>query len=150
MFTDPFGLCTPPDSPACQFILAVAGKVQPLENVLNDVGDVTGVNALGQGAEQITSGQLGPGLLTFGMAVLENSPEGRGAKGIIFSGKKVTGALADALGIARRDLGKRIEKIKKAGGLGGADNVNIDAGGNVLDKRNDEIIGNVYDELREK
>lgn len=84
------------------------------------------------------------------MAALENSPEGHGAKGIIFSGKKVTGALADALGIARRDLGKRIEKIKKVGGLGGADNVNIDATGNVIDKRNDEIIGNVYDELKEK
>jgi hypothetical protein len=143
-------LCTPPESPVCKFILAVAGNVQPLENVLNELGDITGVNALGQGAEQVTNGQLGRGLLTLGMAALENSPEGRGAKGIIFSGKKVTGALSEALGIARRDLGKRIEKIKKAGGLGGADNVNIDAAGNVLDKRNDEIIGNVYDELKEK
>ena len=143
-------MCTPPDSPACRFILAVAGKVQPLENVLNTVGDVTGVNALGQGAEQLSNGEFGSGLLTLGMAALENSPEGRGAKGIIFSGKKVTGAVADALGIARRDLGKRIEKIKQATGLRGGDNVNIDAAGNVIDKRNDEIIGNVYDELREK
>jgi RHS repeat-associated protein len=33
-FSDPFGLCTPPDSPACQFITGVAGRVAPLERVV--------------------------------------------------------------------------------------------------------------------
>jgi hypothetical protein len=40
--------------------------------------------------------------------------------------------------------------VKKASGLGGADNVNIDEFGNVINKKNNETIGNVYDELSEK
>jgi hypothetical protein len=123
--------------------------VKPAENFVNGVGDLTGVNALGEAADKIGSGEVVGGLALVGMAIAENSPAGRGGK-IIFSGRKVTSAIADALGIARRDLGKRIERVKKASGLGGADNVNIDEFGNVMSKKNNETIGNVYDELKEK
>jgi len=41
-----------------------------------------------------------------------------------------------------------VEKIKKANGLGGNDNVNIGrASGDVFDRRTGELIGNVFDEL---
>ncbi len=66
---------------------------------------------------------------------------------IVFSGKKVTSSLARRFGIDRRDLGARIEAIKRAAGLRGSDNIRIDRAGNVYARGDDEILGNVLDEL---
>ena len=64
-----------------------------------------------------------------------------------FRGPKVTHELAEALGMERRELGKSLEAIKKATGLGGRDNVVINrATGDVFDARTAEHIGNLFDE----
>ena len=99
-----------------------------------------------RGFERMAEGEVGPGLLLVGLAVGENLPGGQGGR-VIFSGGKVTNSVAKALGIGRRKLGNAIERIKKAAGLRGAQNVNIDEFGNVLEKRSGELIGNVFDEL---
>lgn len=60
----------------------------------------------------------------------------------------ITKELAETLGVDRRELGRAIHRVKKAGGLGGADNVTIGLGsGDVYDSRTGEIIGNILDEI---
>ncbi len=69
---------------------------------------------------------------------------------VIFSGSKITSGVARELGLARRELGNRIEAIKKAAGLGGRDNVIITNTGNVFNKATREFLDNVYDVLPNK
>ena len=64
---------------------------------------------------------------------------------MLLSGGKIGSAVAKSLGIARRELGNRIEAIKKAAGLGGADNVVITSLGNVFDKATGEFLDNLHD-----
>jgi RHS repeat-associated protein len=70
-----------------------------------------------------------------------------GAQEAIFTGKKLTRELAESLGLDRRTLGKAVERIKKAYGLRGNENVSIGrATGDVFDPRTGELLGNVLDE----
>jgi uncharacterized protein DUF4150 len=75
-------------------------------------------------------------------------PRSVGAAANDFRGPKVTKELAEALGMDRRRLGQAVHGIKKAAGLGGADNVVINrATGDVFDPRTQEYIGNIFDEV---
>ena len=65
----------------------------------------------------------------------------------MWAGSKIPSWLADALGIPRKELGKRLHKIKEAGGLRGDDNVKINpTSGDVCDIETDEPLGNLHDE----
>lgn len=102
-----------------------------------------GINKADQGFDQIASGNIGKGILLVGLAVSENLPLGQGER-VLFSGKKIGSGLARELGIGRRELGNRIESIKKAARLGGRENVIITNQGNVFDKRTNEFLDNLY------
>jgi len=52
---------------------------------------------------------------------------------------------AEVLGIRYETLRVRLHKLKKAAGLGGADNVRIESTGDVINA-NGEYIGNILDE----
>jgi hypothetical protein len=69
---------------------------------------------------------------------------------IIFSGRKITSGVAQELGLARRELGNRIEAIKHAAGLAGNDNVRISNWGNVFRKATGEFLDNVHDVIPKK
>jgi RHS repeat-associated protein len=71
-----------------------------------------------------------------------------GAREAIWTGKKITGQLAETLGMNRRQLGKAVETIKKAWGLRGDQNVSIGmATGDVYEATTGELLGNVLDEV---
>jgi hypothetical protein len=71
-----------------------------------------------------------------------------GAQEGIFRGTKITNELARELNVPRRQLGKVVERIKKAYGLRGDENVAIGrASGDVFDPQTGEYLANVFDEL---
>ena len=79
-------------------------------------------------------------------------PEEEGAKlalsegeEVIFSGNKITSGVANKLGMGRRELGNRIEAVKKAAGMGGKNNVIITDAGNVFDRLSKEFLDNIHD-----
>ena len=59
---------------------------------------------------------------------------------VVFSGSKISSALAKVLKIERTELGNRIEAIKKAAGLSGKENVIITNHGNVFSKATKEFL----------
>lgn len=66
----------------------------------------------------------------------------------MWSGKKITGELAESLGMNRHQLGKAVEAIKKHYGMAGNHNVTIGrATGDVYDSRTGEFLGNVLEEI---
>lgn len=72
---------------------------------------------------------------------------GRGVGAVERTFKRVSNELAEILGVDRRALGKAVERIKRAAGRGGADNIEIGATGNIYDPVSKEILGNIYDEV---
>jgi RHS repeat-associated protein len=61
-YTDPFGLCDVKEDPTCALANAVGGRVQPLEDFVDRLGDVSGVTGLGEGGEQLRRGHLAAGI----------------------------------------------------------------------------------------
>jgi hypothetical protein len=114
-------------------------RLGPLERTVNRIGDITGVNALGSGADRILRGDVGGGGLELALA-LPLLPGER----VLVSSAKIGSSVAKALGLGRRELGNRVEAIKKAAGLGGRDNVIITSIGNVFEKATGELLDNVF------
>jgi RHS repeat-associated protein len=158
-FSEPLGLCTPWPECVSGFWdeAAVQGHTQGgVSGTLKAAGasllgafyDFAGIDQAALGVDEYLAGNEGYGVLLVGLSVGGNLPGGQSGK-VIFSGKKVTNTLANTLGIDRRALGRSIESIKRAAGLRGADNIQIDEFGNVM-RRGDEareILGNVFDEF---
>ena len=159
-YSDPLGLCEP--WPACANDYwdeaAVAGHQKGgIAGNAKAVGAVVmgaliegfQINLADKGMDEMAAGNIGKGLLMVGLAVAENTPLGEGER-IIFGGRKISSSVARDLGLSRRDLGNRIEAIKKAAGLGGKDNVFITNVGNVIDKATGEILDNVHHVIPKK
>ena len=92
-FSDPFGLCIPPDSPQCRFIVGVARRVAPLERTMNRIGNGTGINGLGRGAAMILDGQIlqGGGQVALALAPIVT---GGSSGGVRVGPRLVEGTLA--------------------------------------------------------
>jgi RHS repeat-associated protein len=159
-FSDPFGLCEP--WPACandywdEAAIAghqkggIAGNAKATGAVvMGALIEGFGINQADKGMDEIAAGNIGRGMLMIGMSVAENTPLGEGER-VIFSGRKLSSSVARELGLSRRELGNRIEAIKKAGGLGGKDNVLITNFGNVIDKATREMLDNLHDVIPKK
>jgi RHS repeat-associated protein len=151
-FSDPFGLCPP-----CAGFDAVSYSYQHFAGVFDRfitkakalggaLVDLTPVGDANRAAEAFSQGEIGKGIGFTAMAAAAFVPGERA----ILSGGKVTWAAAKALGLGRRDLGNRIEAIKKAAELGGTDNVIISSFGNVFRKATGEYLDNVYDVIPKK
>jgi RHS repeat-associated protein len=159
-FSDPMGLCVPWPSCANDYWEAAAisghqqGGVRGTAKALGAVLMGTmiegfGINTADRGMDELAAGNIGKGVFLIGMAVSENLPLGEGER-VIFGGKKISSTVARQIGLSRRELGNRIEAIKKAGGLGGKDNVLITNLGNVLDKATREVLDNIHDVIPKK
>jgi len=120
-------------------------RLGPLERTLNRVGEVSGLNSLGRGVDKAANGELIGGGVEL-VAALPLIPGER----VLLSGGKIGSSVAKALGIGRHQLGKSIEAIKKAAGLGGSENVVITSIGNVFNKATGEFLDNVFDVFTKK
>jgi RHS repeat-associated protein len=77
-YADPFGLCDPVKDPGCRFAMLVTNAgAGALENVVNDIGEHTGINDLGRGADNIIHGNIAKGgtQLAMGGLMVLGGPE---------------------------------------------------------------------------
>jgi RHS repeat-associated protein len=134
-YSDPFGLCTPPESPACQVIAGIAGQVAPLESVINTVGEVAGVNGLGRAADDVQHGNLGSAAVNVALSVPIVPGEGAavsGTKAVVRGGLEALGLSDKVLSGVRGVLssGRADQVLVRAAEDGGANVIRWVAGKN--------------------
>ena len=97
-YSDPFGLCTPPDSPVCQFITGVADGVRGLEHLQPAMLAVASLPTLGVGeAAPIVLGLGGAGRVGSGIAQARALGQaGEAAAGIVKNTEHIPSATGTA------------------------------------------------------
>ncbi|MCC7387821.1 MAG: hypothetical protein IT431_03545 [Phycisphaerales bacterium] len=95
-FSDPFGLCTPPDSPECRFIAMVAGNTRGLLHLQPAMLVVASLPTVGFGAGALNVVNLGRGAQTGTALARSLGAAGEAAAGIVKNTQRIRSATGTA------------------------------------------------------
>jgi hypothetical protein len=115
-------------------------------DAMDTFGELSGINGLARGVEQIAGGNVAGGAFTLAMSLPIGGPEFRMLPEAARVTTKASTAFAHVArfnGIPRWLASDRLHAIKRAAGLGGADNVLFDFSGGIWHSETREWLGSL-------